>query len=133
MLAEIWALITSKLTGPLALAGCAVLAVMLAIKWGEAGSLRGRIENKDTGYITQIAEARASGSVCRAELAAQNASIQQHADEQAAKMAAAATAMDEGLKRLSGLTDKANAILKAPVSADLCASADQFLIAGAKP
>jgi len=132
-MAEIWALVTSKLTGPLALAGCAVLAVMLAVKWGEVASLRGRIEDPKTGYITQIAEARAGGAVCRAELAAQNASIQRHADEQAAKMEAAGKAIDEGLKRLSGLTDRASVILKAPVSADLCASADQFLIEGAKP
>ena len=132
-MAEIWALVTSKLTGPLALAGCAVLAVMLAVKWGEVASLRGRIEDPKTRYITQIAEARAGGAVCRAELAAQNAAIDAQAAAKMAKMAEAAKAIDEGLKRLSGLTDKASVILKAPVSADLCASADQFLIAGAKP
>lgn len=132
-MAEIWAIITSKLMGPLALAGCVALSVMLAVKWGEVTSLRNRIENTKTGYITQIAEARADGSVCRAELAAQNAAIQRQADVQAAKMDAAAKAIDEGLKRLSGLTDKASIILKAPVSTDLCASADQFLIEGAKP
>lgn len=134
MLSGFLALITSKITGPIAIvAAVALLAwggyerAQLASERHTIAALTDRIENPKTGYIASLATCNGNAARLEASIGNQNAGI-----EAANKLAAqTATALDQAVKASADAravaVSRAAAVAALRPGVDRCASAEALL------
>lgn len=140
MLAMILSAVTSRLAGPVALAGCAVLGVMLIGAKMEAGGLRKdnaslerAIHDPVTGWDARLTACKGNVERLDGALKAQGAAVTALKAESAQRSAEAAKALTAARSATTAANRRVGAILAAKPGADMCASADDLILGSLTP
>lgn len=135
MLAMLLSAVTSRLAGPLALAGCAALAVLLVGAKMEAGHLRHAnseyhraIFDPVTGWKARLTQCQGNADRLDAALTRQNAAVEAWRAEGARRSAEAAKALTAARSATAAANQRAGAIMSAKAGADQCASAEALIV-----
>lgn len=132
--------VTSRLAGPVALAGCAVLAFMLVGAKLEAGHLRKAnseyhraIFDPVSGWQARLNTCQGSVKTLDAALTRQNGAVTALKTEGAQRSAEAAKALTAAQRATVAANRRVGAILAAKPGADMCASADDLILGSLTP
>jgi hypothetical protein len=117
-----WALLTSRLAGPIATGAAALLAIALAVVWisdartisslrTEKAALDERINDPDTGYVVTLERARANAGQYKRASDSCNTQVQALEAETARKAAAAQAEIDKGRRDLVAANRRAAQLL----------------------
>lgn len=131
MIAMLLSAVTSRLAGPIALAGCALLAMMLVGAKLEAGRVRSDLK-------AQVAESQRLAralNTCQgnvswldAAITRQNAAVEAWRAEGVRRSAEAAKALAAARSATAAANQRAGAIMSAKAGADQCASAEALIM-----